>query len=303
MVNEWGFECHNFYKATFAHTAHMSGGLFSFLGGWFSDRHGRKIVVKVCFVGIFVAMGLCEIINQKLNVDVHYKYTIYLITQFLLGFFVQVGYVSAYILAIELCSNKKTTLITAFNAYMYIVGMILLMALAYFSRDWHLINSYLAIYAVFIILLIFLVLPESPRFLLSKKKYEQCYAILKRLAQVNKRSDQLFGKEEFLKPAHIKNNPGNHENDKLEEQIYFHEIQSLLSLKISNKARKKSFNSSTVIDAKSEEATKEAQSEAEPNVSLSFFLMNPVKNLIYSLLIMFVWAVLAMTYFTISLGN
>lgn len=306
MTNEWGFECYNYYKATFAHTAQMFGGLFSFIGGWFSDRYGRKIVVKSSFVAFFFTISVCEIINQKFSFDTKYKYAIYLIAQFLLGFFIQVGYVSAYILTIELCHAAKTTFITAFNCFMYVAGLLILMAVAYWSRDWHIINSFLAIFSFLVLLLISLILPESPRYLLSKKKYKECYAVLKRLAQVNNRSDELFSEDEFLKQADLKNRPDKNTGDmvQFQDQVYFHEMQSLLSLKIMSKISKvKISNSSDLIDmVKSGQVNETQQVENEKNVSVSAFLVNPVKNLVYSLLIMFVWAVLAMTYFAISLG-
>lgn len=307
MTNEWGFECYNYYKATFAHTAQMFGGLFSFIGGWFSDRYGRKVVVKVSFVAIFVTMSACEIINQKLSFDTQYKYVLYLTAQFLLGFFIQVGYVSAYILTIELCHAAKTTFITAFNCFMYVAGLLILMAVAYWSRDWHIVNSFLAIFSFLVLLLIYLILPESPRYLLSRKNYKECYAVLKRLAQVNGTSGELFSEDEFLKQADLKNNPDKSTADmvQFQDQVYFHEMQSLLSLKVMSKISKvKISNSSDLIDAVQSSQVKETQEqvENEKNVSVSAFLMNPVKNLVCSLLVMYVWAVLSMTYFAISLG-
>lgn len=306
MVNEWGFECYNYYKATFAHTAHMSGGLFSFIGGWFSDRYGRKIVVKVSFVAIFVTMALCEIFSQKSGLDVAYKYAAYLGAQFLLGFFIQVGYVSAYILTIELCHTARTAFITSFNCFMYVGGLLVLLAVAYWSRDWHIINAFLALFTLLVVLLIFLILPESPRFLLSKKKYKECYAVLKRLAQVNNRRDELFSEQEFLQQASLKNDPDKRATDMVQfkEQVYFHEMQSLLSLKIVKDAKASSLIDSKGNEVKGNEAKggKQHQVEKEKSASVSSYLVNPVNNLIRSLLIMYVWSVLAMTYFAISLG-
>lgn len=300
IINEWNFQCDKIYLASFIHTALMLGALFSFIGGWFSDRYGRKLACLISCSCLNFIIVFSEILIQKFNFSINTQFLIYLVAQFFIGFLSNIFFIAGYILVIEITSNKYQTVVTVFNQYMYVSGMIALMTTSYVTRDWHIMNTILAIFTTTVLLLIILLLPESPRYLITKKEYEKCYRTLKRISQVNKRSDKMFTREEFFKHTELHANGSSLLPD--ENQIYFQEIQSLLSIKIRPKRGASILKNTSDINIKSQSNVEESEiSEAEKN-SVLFFLLNPRKNLYQTLLLCYVWIVLSMTYFGVSIG-
>ena len=139
---------------------------------------------------------------------------------------------------------------------------------------------------VFLLILVFL--PESPRFLISNKNYEECYRLLKKIAKVNNRTEQMFTREQFFKQIDSNQN-GTIENEL--NEVNFHEIQSLLSIKLKPKV------------VETENLENEIDFIEKHEGSVFFFLRNPIKNLVITLLMCYVWMSMNMIYIGGSLGN
>lgn len=176
---------------------------------------------------------------------------------------------------------------------MYVVGELILLSFSYFNRDWHSINSFIAIASTVLAIFIVLLIPESPRFLISSKYYEQCYSVLLKIAKVNGRTHRMFSKESFFKQIESNRNGtiDSHKRE-LEDNVIarstnFNEIQSLLNIK---------FKGSGNDDRDVEILEKNSG-------SVIFFLFNPVKNLFITLAMSYVWVALSMIYFGVSLGK
>lgn len=161
-------------------------------------------------------------------------------------------------------------------------------SVSYISRDWHFINIVMAFMITIVFLLLLLFLPESPRFLISNKNYEECYKLLKQIAKVNKRTEQMFTREQFFKQIDSNQN-GTIENEL--NELNFHEIQSLLSIKVKSKS------------VENENLESEMDFIEKHEGSVFFFLMNPIKNLVITFLMCYVWMSMNMIYIGGSLGN
>ncbi len=179
--------------------------------------------------------------------------------------------------------------------YMYVVGELVLLVLAYFCRDWHSINTFIAILSILIMICTILVIPESPRYLISSKYYEECYNVLVKMARMNEKSHKMFSKESFFKQIES-NKDGtiaNHQRElekRYQETLQstnFNEIQSLLNIKV-----KSSGNQESDIELLEKNSG-----------SIIFFLFNPIKNLFMTLAMSYIWIALSMIYFGVSLGK
>ncbi len=308
IITEWKLACENFYLATFIHTAVMIGSVLSLFGGVISDRFGRKKALVLCCVLLAGTISISEILIQKLNFSVKTQYIIYLISQALVGAFSNATYVVAYVLIIEVTSIKKNTTVTVYGNITNVFGMLTLMVVAYLSRDWHMTNSFVAILSVVVLLLTIAFLPESPRFLIGKKKYEECFRVLERIANVNGRGDKMPNKDDFLKQvayAYEGSTQGTQIVDKVvsDANIDFQEIQSLLSIKIKPKRVRTVSKTSSVYKSGMLELDVDELPPQADNNSVTFFLMNPISNLLKTALLVYVWMVLSMIYYGVTFGK
>ena len=133
----------------------MVGALSSFFMGYFSDKYGRK---TICLL-MSILMSLSIIMNELLQLEIfglniNSKYLAYVISQFVLGFSVNTSYYTSFILLLEITSSKHSTLVSNFNVYMYVIGELIILAVAYFTKNCHLMNYFMAFYSLFFILLI-----------------------------------------------------------------------------------------------------------------------------------------------------
>lgn len=199
------------------------------------------------------------------------------------------------ILLCEFTSVKYHTLVNTMNLYLYVVGELLMAVFYYFARDFHNVNIFVCVFSAVLLLLMLLLLPESPRFLIANKSYEECYKILKKISRVNGTTDQMFTRERFFKQIEANENGtvGHAKNE-----INFHEIQSLLSI------RNKYYKSQVLDETEEKEMPFKSTNDLEiiQNKSLFFFLMNPIKNLLMTLLMGLFWVFLSLVYYGFSYG-
>ena len=92
----------------------------------------------------------------------------------------------AYVLLSEMVSAKYRAYFSAANNIYDGLQNILISVMFYFGRDWHYVSYYYLAVLVLLFFVLFLV-PESPRFLLSRKRYDKARTVYARIARINKR--------------------------------------------------------------------------------------------------------------------
>lgn len=70
IITEWGFECDKLYMGSFLQTMFMVGCLFTFIGGWFSDRYGRKFIVVNSAIVLNITILISELLLQKFDLSI-----------------------------------------------------------------------------------------------------------------------------------------------------------------------------------------------------------------------------------------
>uniref|UniRef100_A0A2C9K4E3 Major facilitator superfamily (MFS) profile domain-containing protein n=1 Tax=Biomphalaria glabrata TaxID=6526 RepID=A0A2C9K4E3_BIOGL len=176
FVTEINMVCDDVSYKTYANMAVMGGMMAgSLILGSLADVLGRKKVVLLGTIGQF-ASGLA--------VAFVHSYVPFVILKFCATFFGSGLYLAAYVIGIELVGPKKRKYTAIINEFFWVLGLFLLTAIAYGLRDWSHLQIVLSI-PNFLIISYFLLLNESPRWLVSRQKFKEASEIIKAAARTN----------------------------------------------------------------------------------------------------------------------
>ncbi|XP_030009205.1 solute carrier family 22 member 5-like [Sphaeramia orbicularis] len=178
VVSEFDLVCGEQWKQPFTSALYFTGILIaSFCCGQLSDRFGRKPV-------FFVSMALQPIIT--LFQFFSPSWTVFIILMFF-NCFGEIGnYTAAFVLGTEVFSGNVRTLFSTLGLCMgFAIGYMVLSLVAYFLRDWRYLLLVIALHGMLYIILWWLI-PESPRWLLSQGRVEEAEAIVRKAAHKNK---------------------------------------------------------------------------------------------------------------------
>ena len=176
IVSEWELVCDKATSAKMTMSAFMTGVMIgAFVLGKFADNYGRKTCMTVTTIGIIVFNTVSAVVPN---------YKLYLLTKLVVGFF-QAGFILAsFVLVNELVGASKRTLVgVAFQSF-FAFFIVVISALAYQLQHWRQLT--MAISALGAPLLaINLLIPESPRWLLSKNKNKEAIKVVEGIAAGN----------------------------------------------------------------------------------------------------------------------
>ncbi len=111
--------------------------------------------------------------------------------QFLFSICSNTLYASAYVLSLELTTKEYNIVASSLHAYFYVVGELIVLSTAYYFRDWKVTNWSFSILSTFILLLSLAFLPESPSWLVTKKRYKDAGIFLIKIAKTNNKRINL----------------------------------------------------------------------------------------------------------------
>uniref|UniRef100_A0A3P9BLR1 Solute carrier family 22 member 5 n=1 Tax=Maylandia zebra TaxID=106582 RepID=A0A3P9BLR1_9CICH len=178
IVSEFDLVCSNQWKQPFTSTVFFVGGLLgSFLSGQLSDRYGRKPV-------LFAALALQTVFTFAQVFSG--SWIMFLIILFINGLGQMSNFVAALVLGSEVLTGKVRVLYSSLGTCLgFAIGYMILPLLAYFLRDWKSLSLALSLPCVAYVPFWWL-MPESPRWLLSRGRVEEAEAIIRTAAKWNK---------------------------------------------------------------------------------------------------------------------
>ncbi|XP_020914661.1 organic cation transporter protein-like [Exaiptasia diaphana] len=170
-VSEWGLICDRAYVTAFMQSSFYMGMLCgSIVGGWVADRFGRK---KCMFGSLFLmaAFSLCgAFVNSPIAV---------IIVRFCVGNGIASTMVSHYALSIELVGPTKRTFAGVATGLFWNVGGAIDVTIAYLLPYWR--HTVIAgSIPGFLFLPFYLILPESPRWLVTQGRLDEAQTILEK---------------------------------------------------------------------------------------------------------------------------
>ncbi|XP_054708488.1 organic cation transporter protein-like isoform X2 [Uloborus diversus] len=177
IIYKWDLVCDKEWMISTSQSVYMLGFLFTvFVSGQISDIYGRHFAfmvnvavlliagIAVAFANSFIMFALCR-------------------------FFVAVGQAGttlvAFIIIIEGVGSKQRAKYALLNSLGWHTGYISLPLVAWLTQDWFALQLAITLPCLLYIPYLWL-LPESPRWLLSKGKLKQALPILEEIAKLNK---------------------------------------------------------------------------------------------------------------------
>lgn len=146
--------------------------------GNLSDLIGRRTVMAYSIL----LQGVAGIASAWAT-----NYYIFCILRFLTGIGCSGSYIPTFILATEMVGLKYRTAVGIVEQAFFSMGFIVLCGLAYVIHDWRILMTVISIPSFIFSASYFLIIPESPRWLISAGRDEEADVILKRMARMNKK--------------------------------------------------------------------------------------------------------------------
>lgn len=182
FVTEFDLVCERKYLAALLGTSYYIGGIIGpFLAGATGDDFGRKPVILVTLIVVFLST-----IGGSYALNIWMLLLMNIITG--AG---QVGcFYTLFIYILELVPPKQRPISTTILQTSLMTSCLAIDFISYYFKNWRSIKYYTA-FPSLLPLIICLILPESPRWLLSKGKTEKASASLKRIIAFNKSTQEI----------------------------------------------------------------------------------------------------------------
>lgn len=184
ILHDFGLHCNeNVWMLTMVGTTNMIGELVCLsYSGFFSDRYGRKTamlinIILCCFVGIIKSFSV--------------SYIMYLLLEFLDPALGAGMYNSAFILAMEFVAPKNRNITNIIICCLFSLGEMCVGLAAWLTPSWRIMLRVLY-FPGLISLTFYWTIPESLRWLLSKKKEDEVQKIVTRFT--GQKENQLLSK-------------------------------------------------------------------------------------------------------------
>lgn len=266
MVTEWELICDRAFMTGLTQTIYMVGMMCGLFIGFFSDKYGRQRSSLVVAALIVLLLTVSEVLKMSVfKIPVDILYAIHCVIQFFLGALAKAIYTIFYILLLELTTAKHNTIVSSVYLYIYVGGELIVLGIAYFFRDWHVMNWFMVGYSFVFLFIIWAFIPESPRYLISTGQHEKATVLLRKIARFNGKDDS---------------------NSIFADSIEFKKIIDMELEPTTNRV-----------------ADESLKNEANSSSVGLRSLWAPKQNLIKTCLFIYIWFALSLIYYGVSLGK
>ncbi|KFV88183.1 Solute carrier family 22 member 3 [Struthio camelus australis] len=175
VVSEYNLVCGNAWMLDLTQAILNLGFLAgAFTLGYAADRYGRILIYLLSCLGV----GICGII-----VAFAPNFTVFLIFRFLQGVFGKGTWMTCYVIVTEIVGSDQRIVGIVIQIF-FTLGIMILPGIAYWVPNWQGIQLAISL-PNFLFLLYYWAVPESPRWLLTRKKREKALKIMHDIAKHN----------------------------------------------------------------------------------------------------------------------
>lgn len=178
-VSQWQLVCGDDYLVALSQSVYMAGIMVgSVVFGVIADRFGRKTTLLVALLFAFTLATCLPFIPI---------YPVFLVMRLIIGGSYQGMYQTSFVMSVEFVGKTKRALCGMFVSVFFAIGEVILGIIAYFVRDWNLLQLVISVPPVCFLSYYWLI-PESPRWMLSHQRLAGAKRVLERIAQSNHKS-------------------------------------------------------------------------------------------------------------------
>ncbi|KAM6180619.1 solute carrier family 22 member 3 [Erethizon dorsatum] len=176
IVTEFDLVCVNAWMLDLTQAILNLGFLAgAFTLGYAADRYGRIVVYLISCFGV----GVTGVV-----VAFAPNFPVFVIFRFLQGVFGKGTWITCYVIVTEIVGSKQRRIVGIVIQVFFTLGIIILPGIAYFIPNWQGIQLAITL-PNFLFLLYYWVVPESPRWLITRKEGDKALKILRRIAKCN----------------------------------------------------------------------------------------------------------------------
>ncbi|NWS57376.1 S22A3 protein, partial [Chunga burmeisteri] len=175
IVSEYNLVCGSAWMLDLSQAILNLGFLAgAFTLGYAADRYGRILIYLLSCLGV----GICGVI-----VAFAPNFTVFLVFRFLQGVFGKGTWMTCYVIVTEIVGSDQRIVGIVIQIF-FTLGIMILPGIAYLVPTWQGIQLAISL-PNFLFLLYYWVVPESPRWLLTRKKGEKALKIMHSIAKHN----------------------------------------------------------------------------------------------------------------------
>ncbi|XP_064080244.1 solute carrier family 22 member 13-like isoform X2 [Macrobrachium nipponense] len=177
ITMEWNLVCDRAHLSPFFQTIYTAGCfLGGILGAITANRYGRRWSVKT---GTLLTTGFTVLLVLSR------WFWLVMLSRFFLGVSNTIMVYPSFINSMEICQPSLRTTVGIFLALPYALMMIGLSGLAYWIRDWRILQAAASWPCLVLLVLVFLI-DESPRWLIVRGRLEEATEVLQRAVRLNR---------------------------------------------------------------------------------------------------------------------
>lgn len=195
LVIDYDFTCSRAFLKNVINSLYLVGMLLgSFIIGSLSDRCGRLKGLLLSILLVSVAGSLCALQPPLIVLG---------ILRVICGMGGVGAFICGYVIVVEMVTPKYSIQMNMLISIGFVIGSMILTGLSFFIREWKYLQ--LAIHMPLILLLSYgFLVPESPRWLISKGRHLEAKKIIAQIAKANGRAEptHLYGKSNTVHTYH-----------------------------------------------------------------------------------------------------
>ncbi|XP_055944696.1 organic cation transporter protein-like isoform X2 [Argiope bruennichi] len=178
VLSQWDLVCSREWLVSLSKSVFMAGTFVaSLLFGQLADSLGRKpTIIACCAITLFSAV-ICAFSTS---------FIMFIVTRFFVSFGISGVYNVSFVLLMELLGPSERSIYGVAINFGWCIGFVSLPGIAWLLRDWFWIQVALTAPCV-ILLTSWWILPESPRWLMSKGRVDEALKVLNKAAKTNGR--------------------------------------------------------------------------------------------------------------------
>ncbi|CAF3093060.1 unnamed protein product [Rotaria sp. Silwood2] len=181
LTTELLLVCDKFHLRALTQNIYSAGVAGSILTGLLSDRWGRRKTIYLLVIILIIALNTMQLFLYSPT----HKLLVFTICRFFQGFAITFHSVSL-VLLLEITGPSRRVLAANILAYSFALGQIILAIISKKLKDYKLTYWSLNIY-VLPFIFIYIVIPESPRWLVQQGRIIEARKVFERIFLINRR--------------------------------------------------------------------------------------------------------------------